>query len=342
MVKFSVGTLGSMAAAVVISMGVWGSSPAQAASCAGPAEVSKVILMADWIPVTVSQGPFWEALLRGYYKDEGLDVEIIAPANPADPIKLVARERVTFSLTYVPEVMISRDTGIPVIAVATTLRKLVSGFMSLKESSIMTPADLKGKIIGSGPKLDAQAFLDTLLANGGLTRKDVQVVDPGFAHIPFVIEKKVHAAHSLTYFEQAIADLILMGQGKAPVNFMPYTDFGVPQFYYQLIVASESWTQRNPNATCRFLKASLKGLEDWRKDGSTSLDYVVKNNDVFSRAEHEVGYHMSVNDWVAADGTAFRQEVGPWKTAQDWAMKYKLISVGSDPTEYFTNDYLPK
>ena len=71
-------------------------APAQ--SCPGKPETNKVILMADWLPVTVSQGPFWEAKLNGYYADEGLDVDIIAPANPADPIKLVARERVNFSL----------------------------------------------------------------------------------------------------------------------------------------------------------------------------------------------------------------------------------------------------
>ena len=148
---------------------------ALAQSCAGKPETNSIVLMADWLNVTVSQGPFWEAKLSGYYADEGLDVDIIAPANPADPIKLVARERVNFSLTYVPEVMISRDTGIPVIAIATTLRKLVSGFMSLEETGLSHPRDLKGRIIGTGPKLDAQAFLDTLLETGGLTRKDIKV-----------------------------------------------------------------------------------------------------------------------------------------------------------------------
>ena len=247
---------------------------ASAQSCPGKAETNSVVLMADWLPVTVSQGPFWEAKLNGYYAEEGLDVDIIAPANPADPIKLVARERVNFSLTYVPEVMISRDTGIPVISIATTLRKLVSGFMSLEETGLEHPRDLRGKIIGTGPKLDAQAFLDTLLDTGGLTRKDVKVVDPGFAHIPLTLENKVHATHALSYFEQALADVVLKQRGKPPVRFMHYTDFGVPQFYYQLIVANELWTERNPNATCAFLKASMRGHADWIEGGEKSLQYV--------------------------------------------------------------------
>ena len=99
---------------------------AEAAECSGPAEVANVSFMADWLP-WASIGPMVAAQIGGYYAEEGLELEIMSPANPADPIKLVARERVNFSLTYVPEVLMSRETGIPVISVATTLRTLSSG-----------------------------------------------------------------------------------------------------------------------------------------------------------------------------------------------------------------------
>ena len=73
-----------------------------------------------------------------------------------------------------------------------------------------------------------------------------------------------------------------------------------------------------------------------------TLDHVVKANDVFTKEEHVAGDNMAKPDWVAADGTIFAQEIGPWHTAQQWALKYKLISLGDDPASYFTNDYLPK
>ena len=56
----------------LIATGAW------AQSCAGKPETNKIILMADWLPVTVSQGPFWEAKINGYYADEGLDVALVA------------------------------------------------------------------------------------------------------------------------------------------------------------------------------------------------------------------------------------------------------------------------
>ena len=335
------GRLGAVALSLAVAVGFWGNA-ADAAPCDGPAEVSSIVLMTDWLPVTLSQGPFWEAQLRGYYKDEGLDVELIAPANPADPIKLVARERVNFSLTYVPEVLMSRDTGIPVIAVATTLRKIVSGLTSLDESGISSPADLKGKTIGQNVKMDAQAYLDTVLADGGLSRQDVKVVDPGYAGISLALTGKVHAFHSLHYGEWMMINMELAKAGKNPARFLPYTDHGVPQFYYQLIVGSENWVKRNPHATCRFLRASRKGLETWLEDeNSMAIQHAIKANDIFTEAMHRESERLAKPDWVAADGTVFHQVAGPWKTARDWAMEYKLISVGDDPGSYFTNDYIP-
>ena len=331
----------AFAFSLVAAAGFWNGA-AQAAPCDGPAEVSKIVLMADWLPVSLSQGPFWEAQLRGYYKAEGFDVEIIAPANPADPIKLVARERVNFSLTYVPEVLMSRDTGIPVIAVATTLRKIVSGLTSLDESEISSPNDLKGKVIGQNVKMDAQAYLDTVLTSAGLTRKDVQVVDPGFAGISLALAGKVHAFHSLHYGEWMMINMELNKMGKKPARFLPYTDHGVPQFYYQLIVGSENWVKKNPHATCRFLRATRKGLETWLEDdNSMAVQHAIKANDIFTDAMHRESERLAKPDWVAADGTIFHQVAGPWKTARDWAMKYKLISVGDDPSTYFTNEYIP-
>ena len=311
-----------------------------AAECQGPSEVPTITLMADWLP-WASQGPMVAAQLNGYYKDEGLEVKIMAPANPADPIKLVAREKVNFSLTYVPEVMLSRETGIPVVAVATTMRVLSSGLFSLDEENISKPADLKGKTIGVGPKLDAQAYLATLLAAGGLTKKDVKIVDPGYAHVPMILAGKVDAAHGLTYSEGMATNEELEKQGRKPVRWLLYRDFGVPPFYYQVMVGSENWVKAHPNAVCRFLRATLKGLDVWLSKPDDALAQISKDNDQFTPAQHRKIYEGSKDHWKTKDGVAFRQDEQVWKEAQDWAVAQKLLTLTEDPKNYFTNDYLP-
>ena len=307
----------------------------------GPAEVKEITVMADWLP-WASQGPMMAARINGYYDDEGLTVNIIAPANPADPIKLVARERVHFSLTYVPEVMLARETGIPVVAVAASMRILGSGLFYLADSPIASPKDLGGMTLGVGPKQDAQAFLATLLGSEGLTKADVKVVDPGFAHVPMVLEKKVQASHGLVFGEGVVADEILVGDGKAPVKWLLYRDYGVPNFYYQLFVGNEDWVKRNAHATCRFLRATAKGTDEWLANPDATLAAISEGNTAFTPKQHRGIYDATAGHWKEADGAIFVQEESVWQQAQDWAMAQGLISVPSEPSTYFSNDYLPE
>ncbi len=314
---------------------------AAAQQCGGPAETKSLIVMADWLP-WASQGPMITADLSGFYKQEGIAVKIISPANPADPIKLVARERVTFSLTYVPEIMISRERGIPVISVGASMRVLGSGLFYMADAPIKSPKDLKGKTLGVGPKLDAQAFLATLLAAGGLTKKDVKIVDPGYAHVPMVLKDKILAAHGLTFGEGVVADLILKKEGKKPVKWLLYRDYGVPNFYYQVFAANENWVKKNPNTTCRFLRATAKGTDVWMKSPDAALAVIAKANKAFNPEQHRGIYDASLTHWKAKDGSVFKQDLDVWQSAQSWALEKKLISkkVGAD--SYFTNDFLPK
>ena len=329
-----------LAAVLTLTSG-WFAREGHAAPCGGPAETTKITMMADWLPWP-GQGPMWHAKLSGIFKAEGLDVDIIAPANPADPIKLVAREKVHFSQTYVPEVMLARETGIPVVSVATTLRILVSGLMLLDDHPIKSPADLKGKILGVGPKQDAQAFLRTLLKAGGLTMKDVKVVDPGFAHVALTTEGKVDAAHALTYGEGIVINDFLGKQGKKPVRWLMYRDHGVPTFYYQLLVGNENWTKSNPNAVCRFLAAVEKGAEAYFRAPASTNKFIAQKNEIFTPQQHDMITEAIKNDWKSSAGKYFVQDVSVWKKAQDWALGQKFISVPSDPAAYFTNAYLPK
>ena len=61
--------------------------------------------------------------------------------------------------------------------------------------------------------------------------KDVKVVDPGFAHVALTMERKIDAAHALTYGEGIVINDFLGKQGKKPVRWLMYRDHGVPAFY---------------------------------------------------------------------------------------------------------------
>ena len=74
----------TLASGLVLVVALWGYAAA-AQSCPGKPETSKIVLMADWIPVTVTQGAFWEAKLQGYYDDEGSTSR--SSLRPTPPIR---------------------------------------------------------------------------------------------------------------------------------------------------------------------------------------------------------------------------------------------------------------
>ena len=176
---------------------------------------------------------------------------------------------------------------------------------------------------------------------GGLTKKDVKIVDPGYAHVPMILAGKVDAAHGLTYSEGMATNEELEKQGRKPVRWLLYRDFGVPPFYYQVMVGSENWVKAHPNAVCRFLRATLKGLDVWLSKPDDALAQIAKDNDQFTPAQHRKIYDGSKDHWKTKDGVAFRQDEQVWKEAQDWAVAQKLLTLTEDPKNYFTNDYLP-
>lgn len=312
-----------------------GPALAQADGCGGAPETASITMMADWLP-WASQGPMVAAQQAGYYADRGLEVDIVSPANPADPIKLVASGQVEFSLTYVPEIMLAHEAGIPVISVATTLRVLSSGLFFLADREIEGPADLAGMTLGVGPKQDAQAFLDTVLEAGGLTRDDVEVVDPGYAHIPMILSGQIDAAHGLTYSEGMAA---AEAEGEDAIRWLLYSDFGVPAFYYQVLAANTDWIEANPNTTCHFLAGTMQGLEDWLADPTAALEQIATANEQFTPEQHLGIYKGTEGHWVV-DGVALRQDASVWSEAAEWARHRGLIAEDLPPETYFTNDYL--
>jgi len=335
------------AVAAVAALALWAGPVAAdtvgSACTGGPPESTKLVVMNDWLPVT-QQAPLWEAKHKGFYKDEGLEVELIAPANPADPIKLVAMKRVNFSITYVPEIMISQELTIPVVSVAIMLQPISSGLLFMPRDDIKTAADLKGKILGVGTKRDAQAYLASVLEAGGLTRKDVKVVDPGWAGLALLMAGKIDVTHALTFSEQLTLTTRLKKEGKPAAKILLYKDYGVPPFAYTLLAANRDWLQANPQTTCRFLKATLKGMKSVLAKPDETIDFITKARPgALTMDENRAKWNAHKDMYAGKDGKFLVQHLDTWELAQSWGLKRKLVNAPVGPaSEYFTNAYLPK
>ncbi|MEH6361739.1 MAG: ABC transporter substrate-binding protein, partial [Amylibacter sp.] len=78
----------------------------------------KMTLLLDWF-VNPDHGPIIVAQEKGYFAEQGLEVEIIAPADPADPPKLVAAGRGDLAISYQPSLHLQIAEGLPLKRVGT-------------------------------------------------------------------------------------------------------------------------------------------------------------------------------------------------------------------------------
>ena len=102
----------------------------------------QVSLALDWFPNSNHAG-FYAALERGYYADEGLEVDIYVPANPEDVLKTVGAGRDDFGVSYQAEVLLARGEGVPVKSVAAMVQHPLNSIMTLTASGIERPGQLK-------------------------------------------------------------------------------------------------------------------------------------------------------------------------------------------------------
>ena len=312
---------------------------ALAAGCDRPAEVQRITVMGDWLP-WASQGPVMAAQNEGHYEAEGFEVELISPPNPADPIKLVARQKVEFSMTYPPDIIQARDSGIPVQSVAAILRSFPWGLVV--QPDIGSPADLKGKTVGASSTQTGRFFLETMIKSAGLEPdKDVKIISQGFGGVPLFQSGKIQGTTGLGYGELVTIQNARKEAGEPPPGWLDFSDYGVPAFYFMVIAGNEHWMRANPGATCRFLRATAKGWEAFKADPDTYNRMFAEQNEVFPLAEHAGFTTRTLGEWRDADGTMFRQSAANWAYAQAWMLEVGLITVGAAPDSFFTNAYLP-
>ena len=88
-----------------------------ALACGEDQDTTKVRLALDWYPNANHAGLF-VAQEKGYFEDEGLEVEMYTPVDPSTVNQTVAAGADDFGINYQPDLLMARAQGVPVVSVA--------------------------------------------------------------------------------------------------------------------------------------------------------------------------------------------------------------------------------
>lgn len=160
---------------------------------AGPAMAAdKMTLLLDWF-INPDHGPIIVAQEKGYFAEQGLDVEIIAPADPSDPPKLVAAGSGDLAVSYQPSLHLQVEAGLPLVRVGTLIATPLNCLLVLKDGPIKKISDLKGGKIGFSVSGVDEAVLGTILKTNGLSLSDVELINVNWSLSPSLMSKQVDA-----------------------------------------------------------------------------------------------------------------------------------------------------
>jgi putative hydroxymethylpyrimidine transport system substrate-binding protein len=263
-------------------------------SMTAKSETKTLTLMLDWF-VNPNHGPVIIAKERGYFKAQGLNVEIQEPADPSMPPKLVAASKVDLGISYQPTLTINVAAGLPLIRSATLIAAPLNTLMVLDNNKINDLSDLKGKKIGIAMAGNEEASIGTMLQTVGLTYKDVKIINVGWALSSSLASGRVDAIWGgLRNFE---ANQLALEGFKAK-SFFP-EDYGVP-LYDELIFVANAHTY-DKAAIIGFNKAieqaalyiSHNPQKAWEEFKAYAPDTL--NNELNKRAWNDTFMHFSAH-----------------------------------------------
>ncbi len=152
----------------------------------------KMTLLLDWF-LNPDHGPIIVAQENGYFADQDLEVEIIAPADPADPPKLAAAGKAELAISYQPQLHLQVAEGLPLKRVGTLVATPLNCLLVLKDGPIQEIADLKGKKIGFSVAGVEEALLSTVLGTHGVAYEDIELVNVNWSLSPSLMSGQVDA-----------------------------------------------------------------------------------------------------------------------------------------------------
>ncbi len=194
----------------------------------------KITLILDWF-VNPDHAAIIVAEQQGYFKKHGLDVEIIEPADPSMPPKLVAAGKADMAVDYQPQLHMQVSEGLPLVRIGTLVSTPLNALIVLKNSGINDIADLKGKTIGYSVSGFEQNLLTAMLATADLKPEDVKWINVNWSLSPSLISGKVDAVFGgYRNFELNQMDLE-KHPGKA---FYP-EEHGVPAYDELILVVNK-------------------------------------------------------------------------------------------------------
>lgn len=304
---------------------------------AGLPKTQKVTVMMPFIS-QIQWAAYYTAKSKGYYQDEGLEVEIqYSTKGSAGPIEQLVGGKVDLISTDEQSVIMARDKSLDIVAVYPIEPTNVFYIVSEKNKNIATPADLIGKKVGLiSSASGAYGNLLAILHLSNIDQNKVEIVQAGTSIVPAFLERKfdaaaIHLSQKLLIKEK--------NQDLNIINASDYTDISRGH-----IAVTGSLIKNNPELIKKFLRATKKGLEYAVNNPEEAVNiYISFNPDAESqRKVSQDLWNAFIEEYHYKTSLPGFESPQDWQKSQDVLYDTGLITKKTNIPDMYTNEFIPQ
>ena len=290
----------------------------------------------DWYPNAL-HAFLYEAQEKGYFAEQGLDVDIQSPAGVNDAMSMVAAGKADIGLYYQQDVIQARaEQDVPIKSIGAVVQGPLNIILSLKEKNITKPQDLEGKTVGYAGTELSEALVRSIMKNSGADPDSVKLVDVGFDLMSSMTTGNVDATIGCLVNHEVPQ----MEKEGFEVNYFFPDDYGVPKYYEGIFLASDSMIENEPDVLAGFLTACSKGFEDFKNNTDEVLQVLLDNQDEANFALDPDVEKKSCETLLplmeTADAKFLSQTEECWQENIDWMYDEGLISTKPEVSDVMT------
>jgi len=296
-----------------------------------PEQTKKISLRLKWLDQAQFAG-FYVAKNESLYKDKGLEVTVNPGGPEISPVQMVVSKVDNFGITGADQIILAREKGIPVVALAVIYKDTPVAIGSLKKNNILTSKDLEGKKVGLIYGRDEETIYRALLSKEKINSKSINEV----ALLAGLSQLTTGAIDAQILYE--INEPILLAQQGFEVNLIKPRDYGI-QFYADVLFTTEDMIKENPDEVRDFVQASINGWKLVFENPEEAINEVLSVNNSLDRS-HQTKFLELSKPLITEKGDIGYSDKKVWEVMQDTLLNQGLLKSTVDIGKVFTNDFL--
>lgn len=328
--------LGIVSAAVALAAVAACSSSSGTGTATTASGLSTIRLVYDWPGVDFEAVPIAVGQKQGFYKQHGVNVDLVIPPNNATTVKLLAVGKGDIGLDSTVDVAFARAAQIPVVSIANYTQENNWGLVANPGTTINL-SSLRGKSIGVFTDSWTKAMMPYVFKAGNVSAGDVKQIIFTSDDLTPMLADKINIATNTTNF--AIAQ-VQSATGKKPSVTLA-TQFGAPNVPIWVWVATSSWLSAHATQARAFLAATKEAIA-W----SIAHPQAAVNDFTAAYPQNGSSAKYNLDGWLATvpylnDGYGLlTQRASEWTQVVNALKSVNLLSTSYPASTYYSNDYL--